>query len=154
MGKKYLFDVIAIRLSLIFLLVFYHAFAIYTGNWKIPYDNFPSNDIYYWLGHWSHGFRLEAMTFISGLLFGYTLIKHPERLNYNSCILKKAKRLLLPCIIFSVVYYLMFYDLSEDWYIIAYKIVNGCGHLWYLPMIFWCFVVCYLLESRFTPPIC
>lgn len=26
------------------------------------------------------------------------------------------------------------------WYESMYEIIIGCGHLWYLPMIFWCFV--------------
>lgn len=28
-----------------------------------------------------------------------------------------------------------------------YSIINGCGHMWYLPMLFWCFVFGWLLEQ-------
>lgn len=144
--KKFLMDVVIIRLSLIFLLVFYHAFCIYTGSWEVPYDGFPDIPIYYWLGHFSHGFQLEAMVFISGLLFGHTISLHSERLNFQGCVVKKVKRILLPCLLCSSVYYWMFYDREAAWYSILFKLMNGCGHLWFLPMIFWCFVCCYLLE--------
>lgn len=144
--RKFLMDVVIIRLSLIFLLVFYHAFCIYTGGWEVPYDGFPNISIYFWLGHFSHGFQLEAMVFISGLLFGHTVSLHPERLNFQGCVVKKVKRILLPCLLFSIVYYWMFYDREAAWYSILFKLMNGCGHLWFLPMIFWCFVCCYLLQ--------
>lgn len=29
----------------------------------------------------------------------------------------------------------------------VYSIINGCGHMWYLPMLFWCFVFGWLLEQ-------
>ena len=36
--KNYFVDVVIIRLSLIFLLVFYHSFAIYSRNWSSPFS--------------------------------------------------------------------------------------------------------------------
>ena len=29
------------------------------------------------------------------------------------------------------------------------QILNGIGHLWFLPMIFWCFVITYVLEKKY-----
>jgi hypothetical protein len=29
----------------------------------------------------------------------------------------------------------------------VYSILNGCGHMWYLPMLFWCFIGGWLLEQ-------
>lgn len=146
-------DIVLIRITLIFLLVFYHAFSPFTGAWAAPpSDHFHSIELYKWLGLLSHYFQLEAMVFISGLLFGHTLVLHPERLNFNGCVVKKAKRILLPGLLFSVIYYLMFYDLNAPLHIILTKLLNGCGHLWFLPMIFWCFVVCYLTEKLTLPP--
>ena len=149
MAKKYLMDVVLIRLTLIFLLVFMHAFCPFTRWWQAP----PASDFhiigaYKWLALSMHHFRLEAMVFISGLLFGYTLKLHPERLTFHQCILKKAKRILLPGILFSALYYLMFFDHNAPWYVALYKVLCGCGHLWFLPMLFWCFVLCYILERH------
>lgn len=147
--KQYLMDVVLIRLTLIFLLVFMHAFCPFTRWWQAPpAADFHVIEAYKWLALSMHHFRLEAMVFISGLLFGYTLKRHPERLTFRQCILKKAKRILLPGILFSTLYYLLFFDHQAPWYVALYKILCGCGHLWFLPMLFWCFVLCYLLEHR------
>ena len=140
------------RLGLIFFLVVYHALCIYTGGWEKPFDSFPDIPLYDWIGMSTHGFRLQSMVFISGLLFGYTLMKHPERLCFNSCVVRKAKRVLLPCYIFGIVYWLMFYYRPDfDVSTIGggiWLIINGIGHLWFLPMIFWCFVITYILERK------
>jgi hypothetical protein len=141
--KQYLMDVVLIRLSLIGLLIIYHAFAIYTGSWKVPYEGFIEIDVYNWFGMLTHSFQLEIMVFISGLLLGYST----KPFTFQLLVVKKAKRILLPCLIFGVIYYVMFYDLKVSWYAIIYRIVNGCGHLWFLPMIFWCFVVSYVLSK-------
>lgn len=139
-------DVVAIRLSLIFLLVVYHALCIFTGGWDSPYTPAINISIYDWLGMLMHSFRLETMVFISGLLLGYNALKKLNALSFNSCVVKKAKRILLPCLLFGIIYYVMFYDLQASWYNIIWKLLNGCGHLWFLPMIFWCFVLVYLIE--------
>lgn len=144
--KNYFVDVVIIRLSLIFLLVFYHSFAIYSRNWSSPFSFVPDISIYYWLSVCTHGFQLEAMTFISGLLLGYTIKRHPERLSFHGCVIKKIKRILLPCFIFSFIYFLIFNEKDMAWYESMYEIIIGCGHLWYLPMIFWCFVLLYYIE--------
>ena len=143
-------DVVAIRLSLIFLLVVYHALCIFTGAWDSPYTPAINIPTYDWLGMLMHSFRLETMVFISGLLLGYNASKKPNALSFNSCVVKKAKRILLPCLLFGIIYYVMFYDLQASWYNIIWKLLNGCGHLWFLPMIFWCFVLVYLI--KITPP--
>ena len=150
--NNFLLDVAAIRITLIFALVFYHAFCPFTGAWDFPVYDIQPIELYKWLGLISHFFQLEAMVFISGLLFGYTLKRHPERLTFNNCVVKKAKRLLLPCLFFSAIYYFLFYDLNEQWGTILLKLSNGVDHLWFLPMIFWCFVLCYLTERLRIPP--
>lgn len=153
-ADKYLVDIVVIRLLLIFLLVFYHSFAIYSNNWDYPYIYSPNIPLYYWLSVFSHGFQLEAMTFISGLIMGYIIKCHPDRLSFNGCILKKVKRILLPSLLFSIVYFLLFSEKDGPWDMAIYNIVIGCGHLWYLPMIFWCFVFIYIIEAKLKFSIC
>ena len=145
-------DVVLIRLLLIGLLIIYHAFAIYTNSWQVPYDNFNSIAIYNWLGMLTHNSQLETMVFISGLLLGYQAMQRTEALNFRFCVLKKIKRLLLPCFLFGIVYYVLFYDLSASPISIIYRILNGCGHLWFLPMIFWCFVFTFIIIIKLPPP--
>lgn len=81
-------DVVAIRLSLIFLLVVYHAPCIFTGAWDSPYTPAINIPTYDWLGTLIHLSRMEAMVFISGLLLGYCALKKPNALSFNSCVVK------------------------------------------------------------------
>ena len=143
-------DVVAIRLSLIFLLVVYHALCIFTGAWDSPYSIDIKIPVYEWMGMSIHCFQLETMVFISGLLLGYNSMRNTDSLSYNSCVVKKARRILLPCLFFGVIYFIMFNNSQVSWYIIIWNIINGCGHLWFLPMIFWCFVLTYLI-TRYLP---
>ena len=145
-GKILLLDVCIIRFILIFLLVLYHAFAIFCGAWT-PLDGYPEIRSYRWIGKASYSFMLEAFVFISGYVFGYQVLRKPEKLAFNSVATSKAKRLLLPSIIFSVIYYCLFYDFHKPIYEICYSIINGTGHLWFLPMLFWCFIFTSLAEK-------
>lgn len=151
--KEFLMDIVLIRLLLIGLLIIYHAFAIHTNSWRPPYSQFEAIAIYNWFGMLTHIAQLEAMVFISGLLLGYQTAHKPGSLNFHSCVIKKSKRILLPCIIFGIIYYILFYDLSASPITMIYRILNGCGHLWFLPMIFWCFVFTYFITTQ-PPPIC
>lgn len=109
--KIYLMDVVGIRLVLIVLLILYHALCIYTNAWSPPIESFNRIEVYDWLGTLTHSFQLEGMVFISGLLLGYKTKLNPETFNFKLCIVRKAKRILLPCFIFGFVYYILFYDL-------------------------------------------
>lgn len=149
--KLYLMDVVLMRLVLITLLIIYHALCVHTGAWQPPFEGFQQIAVYDWIGMLSHTFQLEAMVLISGSLLGYKLLlQKSETLTFNICVVKKAKRILLPSILFSILYYIMFFDTNVPLPNIVLRIANGCGHLWFLPMIFWCFVITYLI-ARFMP---
>lgn len=144
--KKYLEDIVLLRLLLIFLLIWNHAFAPYSGKWDaIP--NIENIAVYKWLVLIVYHMRIQALIFISGYLLGYTSMRKPDALLFKNCVVKKIKRLLLPCIIFSIIYYVIFYDITRPLNQIAYTIINGAGHMWFLPMLFWCFCGVWLAEK-------
>lgn len=145
-AKKILLDVCAIRLILIILLVLYHAFAIFCDGWT-PLDNYPEPAAYWWIGKSAYSFMLEAFVFISGYVYGYQIYRNPEKLSLKAVVQSKLKRLILPSIIFSTVYYLLFYDLGEPIWKIVYSILCGTGHMWFLPMLFWCFIFTFIAEK-------
>ena len=133
--RKALNDVYVIRPIAIFLLVVYHSFIIYTGGWKEPVG-FQPIESYWWLAKFSYAFMLELFVFVSGYVLGLTL----ERKNpsFKELLVSKLKRLIVPSLIFSTIYYLCFYDL-DNFTIVGFlwDILNGCGHMWFLPMLFW-----------------
>ena len=150
--KKYLEDVAILRLLLIFLLIWNHAFAPYVGHWE-PLS-IQSNIVgYKWLVLIVYHMRIQALIFISGYLLGYTSLRKPDALLFKNCVIKKIKRLLLPCVIFSALYYVIFYDINHPIGTVAYSIVNGAGHMWFLPMLFWCFTGVYIVERFKIKPI-
>lgn len=149
---KTLQEICLLRLLLIVLLVLYHAFAPFYGSWTaLPGQNEMDGmtaGAYKWIGMGAYAFMLETFTFISGYIFGYQVDRKGEdALSFGNVVVKKIKRLIVPSIVFSIVYVLVFrpaefaspFDATKE-------ILYGAGHMWYLPMLFWCFVGVLLLE--------
>lgn len=145
--QRILSEVIILRMILILLLVMFHAFAPFAGAWAdIPrMEDVPS---YYWIAKASYSFMLESFVFISGYVIAHQVQTRGKTiLKLSTIVAGKAKRLLLPSIVFSIVYYFMFYDIEAPITSIVYKIINGCGHMWFLPMLFWCFIFLAVVEK-------
>ena len=144
--KKYLYEVIPIRLFLIVTLVFYHAFCIFSGAWK-SIGGYPEIPIYSILDKLSYACLLETFVFISGYIFGFQVRKKGfMALSANSIFIKKFKRLIIPSILFSFLYILLLGNIKQPITQILYDLINGVGHMWFLPMLFWCFVGVYVIE--------
>lgn len=136
-NKNQLSDIALMRPILIISIVIGHAFAMFHGtggSWPLP-DRYETFAGYGWINPIFISFALQAFVFVSGYLFAY---KKPS--NKLEFIQKKIKRILLPSLIFSTLYVLilqpqMFKNIS-----VVYEIINGAGHLWFLPMLFWCYL--------------
>lgn len=137
--KIILDDVVIIRLFLILLLVIYHSFAPFTGDWY-AFDEADYNNVYFWIGKTAYSFFLEMFVFISGMLAG--LAKTPFD---NAFIYKKFKRLIIPSVIFSIIYFLIFYEWNFLNFVI--NLITGCGHMWFLHMLFCCFIGIYIIRK-------
>ena len=129
----------------IFLLVVWHSFIIYTGGWREPVG-FQPVESYWWLAKFSYAFMLELFVFVSGYVLGLTL----ERKNpsFKELFIGKVKRLIIPSLIFSAVYYIIFYNI-DNFTIVGFlwDVLNGCGHMWFLPMLFWVMLMCYGVDK-------
>jgi len=143
--KPRLDEVTLMRTILALLIVFMHSFTCYNGSWAQPagYVEIP---LYKWLTRTSFAFTLEAFVFLSGYLFAFQRITLQRVEGFGKLTINKLKRLILPSIIFSVLYFGLFFEYKGVGNA-AYSIINGCGHMWYLPMLFWCFVGGWLLEQ-------
>lgn len=143
-----IYEVVPIRLFLIVMLVFYHAFAIFSGAWE-QLDGYPKIYVYDVMDKLSYACLLETFVFISGYILGYqvrwkgtaTVLK-PQNIFW-----KKLKRLIIPSMLFSILYLLTLGDLSKSYLTLAYEVLCGVGHMWFLPMLFWCFIYVYLIEK-------
>lgn len=132
---------------MILLLVVYHALCIYTGGWKAPAGVEP-NAVYWWLGQLISGFRIETIALVGGYVFSYQSMELGRRLSLPRFAWKKFLRLIIPALIFGAAYYMLFrFDAAHfSWYVFGWKLLNGVGHLWFLPMLFWCFLLSWLID--------
>lgn len=141
-----------IRPILIVLLVFYHAFAPFSGAWE-PIEGYPIIKTYWWLDKLSYAFMLEMFVFVSGYVFGYQVrIKGESKLEAKNLFWGKFKRLMIPCMVFSLLYILLLGDITQPVTKTIYDLVNGAGHMWFLPMLFWCFAGVWVIEKLKLKP--
>lgn len=137
--KKILKEVIIIRLVLIVCLVLFHSFAPYSNDWTPLTDEFIAP--YYWTSKFSNSFFLGSFVFVSGYLYAYSdLIKGPQSL--GTVIKRKGSRLIIPSIVLSILY-LAIFGLKDGETVLQaiYSIIEGRGHMWFLPMLFWLFII-------------
>lgn len=138
-------EVTLMRTILALLIVFMHAFTCYQGAWPQP-ESYVDIPLYKWIAQTSFAFTLEAFVFISGYLFSFTRNYLNRKESFVTLARNKLKRLILPSIIFGTFYFLFFFQYNgvQD---AIYSIIGGCGHMWFLPMLFWCFLATWLIEQ-------
>lgn len=146
MGRKLLVEVVYIRLFLMVGVVMYHAFAPFGGVW----DSIADVSVYYWIDKFWQSFFMEGFVLISGYVFGFQIKEYSRSgkpFDTIAFIRKKFFRLIVPSILFSI-FYLLILKRPEgfNWHLLL-DILNGEGHLWFLPMLFGCFVGCLVLEK-------
>jgi len=83
---------------------------------------------------------MPMFVFISGFLFGGQLMKS-QPITFGKLIRSKFMRLMIPFFLFTVIF--MFTTNSVSWKPFYQW---SFWHLWFLPMLFWCFIVTYLLR--------
>ena len=133
------------RCILALLIVFMHSFTCYNGSWEQPVG-FVDIPAYKWLTRISFAFTLEAFVFISGYLTAFQRFTLRRNATCKSVVYSKFRRLFIPSILFSAAYFALFFQYKGVGDLI-YNIINGCGHMWFLPMLFWCYICGWILEQ-------
>lgn len=120
-----------------------HSFAPYTGSWDIPVDNIY---LYKCIGLFSNVFNLSLFVFISGYVLSYQESIRPQMDSVKEVVRKKIKRLLIPSLFWGGLYSLLFgiCIFSPKG---LFEFISGVGHLWFLPMLFWVFVMFSFLKK-------
>lgn len=148
--RKNLDEVSFIRPILIILLVIVHSFTVFNGGWP-AFDGFQPCETYKWISRLSYSFMLETFTFCSGYVYAFQNFELGGGGNIKKTLIKKCQRLLFPSIIFSILYAQLINDKNlfnvSQMGLSAISILSGIGHLWYLPVLFWCFVCIYFVNK-------
>lgn len=128
--------IVRLRCIAILLIVIHHSMCAFEG-WPPNHTiDIPVPSIFSSLSIVLKAFGLGAFSFISGYVLYYQSKKNES---WTIFLRKKVKRILLPCIIWSIFYSLLYPSfMLEIWP----SGING-SHLWYLPVLF----VCILLIS-------
>ena len=105
--KNILEEINIIRPLVIILLVLMHAFTMYGGSWPKP-ERIEDVELYFWIQRFSFACMLEMFVFISGYLFAYQVCELKKKYFFLQLIKVKFKRLIIPCIVFSLFYSFLF----------------------------------------------
>lgn len=134
-----------LRPLIILLIVVNHVFAIYAGVWDSPWENAENIEIYKWIQRVAICCSLQLFTFISGYIYAFQ-VKRAGIQSFKQLILKKAHRLLIPYVFFGTLYYFLIGsggNYSVDSFF--QQLLHGKSHLWFLLMLFWCFVIHWII---------
>lgn len=145
-NSQWLYEISFMRPILLTLLVSYHAFAPWCGTWGML-EGCSSFEPYRWIALLSRAFRLECFVFISGYIFTFQLLEKHKFPDFRSLLSSKFVRLIIPCWVFSLLYFVCFKKYTS-FVNLFLTIINGGGHLWYLPCLFICFFVQWWLLNK------
>lgn len=147
-GKKLLYEVSYIRPIVIFLLVVSHSFTEIHKGAGTETQPFELAEAYLWLVRLIKGFRIETIALVAGYVFAYQSLVLGRKYPFWPFMVKKFKRLIVPMLIFGVVYYFCFLSRQSDFHFASFVVtlLSGCGHLWFLPMLFWCFIAIWVID--------
>lgn len=145
--KKLLYEVSIIRPIVIFLLVFLHSFTKIANGGRYS-NNYQLDNVYRWICWFVSGFRIETIALVAGYVFAYQSLDLNRKIPFCQFLIKKFKRLIIPMLVFGFVYYFLFLFDRNSFTIVKFlvKLLSGCGHLWFLPMLFWCFIAIWLID--------
>ena len=144
--KANLDEVSIIRPILITLVVLYHSMAIHTGNWALP-DGVTVISVYKAVGKLAYAFMLESFVFISGYVWAFQRERRGRKESLGVLCRKKTIRLLVPNIVFGLLYCF----LLEGGKLTILHLLEGPGHLWFLPMLFECFLISWCILKTKVP---
>lgn len=120
------------------------------GGWFNQAPVIPSRTLKF-ISSWLNTFPIFSFTFISGYLFYYLKFEIKKYNNLFKDSGKRAKRLLLPYLVVSLIwvipFYIYFFGFDITTILKKYLLAISPSQLWFLWMIFVLFVIFYLLSD-------
>ena len=139
---------------LMILVVLGHSCLFFGGSWLSSFSPVFVNRQLGYLAMWLNSFHIYAFVLISGYLFYYLKyeISNLKYHNFRLLIITKSKRLLVPLIVFSVLWVIPLsfalgvFNENTD-VIRKFLLGSSPSQLWFLLMLFWVFILAYFLSS-------
>ena len=135
-------DVVFIRCFSILVVVAFHAYGMMLAKGHFPNLYLKYESLYErYVSMGVINYAMPLFIFISGYLFSYLLGLHKYKV-FTTFVWNKFKRLIIPFWLFCIMMMLT-NNCFNIW-----NLLNGTFlHLWYLPMLFWCFIITYFLHK-------
>lgn len=138
MQTKRLDDISILRACCILVVVFFHCYGMMYAEAHFPETISEYKNLYFIPNQCVFiNIAMPMFVFISGYLFEF-LLQKGKYPTWGNLLQKKGVRILLPYFVFG----LFFMATTSNWH--PFKLFNGgYWHLWFLPMLFWCFILGY-----------
>lgn len=132
-------DISILRVFCILVVVFFHCYGMMFASSHFP-ETISAYEQLYFIPNQCVFINVAMPLFvlISGYLFAFLLQlgKYPT---WGNLFRKKGVRILLPYFVFG----LFFMATTGDWH--PLQLLQSYWHLWFLPMLFWCFIFGYAI---------
>lgn len=129
-------DVVIIRSLAIIMVVAFHAYYMMMVEGHFPKSAQMYHDMYFNINCLILQFRMPLFIVISGYLFSHLENDKGKYKTLKDLFFNKFKRLMIPFYIFATIFMVSINDFKVEAY---YK--GGYQHLWFITMLFWCFIV-------------
>lgn len=134
-------DVVIIRSLAIVMVVAFHAYYMMLVPAHFPDSQAMYHDMYYTINCITLQFRMPLFIMISGYLFSHLENDRGKYTTFKGLFKNKFKRLIIPFYVFASVFMFTINDFSwVPYYSWGYQ------HLWFITMLFWCFIVTRILS--------
>lgn len=141
-NKNFLSDIVFLRAISIVFVVAFHAYGMMYAAAHFPALKDTYYQMYFTLNQCVFiNIAMPMFIFVSGYLFAFLRQKGKYQ-NFVDLAKNKAKRILLPYFVFG----LIMMATTNNFHPLA-LFYGNYWHLWFLPMLFWCFIIAYLLNK-------
>ena len=146
MKMTFFTDVAVLRSLSIMVVVAFHTTGMMYADAHFPATKALYHSIYYTFNQCLLiNVAMPMFVFLSGYLFHYQLLRGRVT-SFVGMVRKKALHILVPYFIFGLV----MMATTANFHPIS-LLRGGYSHLWFLPMLFWCFVISYALRRLARP---
>lgn len=152
-SDNYIENCTFVRTVLMFCVVLGHSVNFWKGNWFTVVEPIFSSKFLIVLSDVVNSFHIYAFVLVSGYVYAFLRIKKGKYSAFIPFVWKKVLRLLIPFIFTCVIWvapigcYLNGYSIREC--ISRYVLGISPNQLWFLLMLFWCFLFAWPLTPIF-----
>lgn len=127
-------------------LLVWHCFYCPIGRWALLEEDSLIHFLMKTSSYLIPDANMPLFTFISGFLFYFLFKEKGKYRDFLPFVTGKVKRLLVPFLFFGLLLPLSSIGYPDVLVFVRDKMLVGeGGHLWYCPMLFWCFIFAFVL---------